>query len=158
MLNRFLIFFSVISDWTDLPTTMIWTDLTFSWIYSTLRVKKDCWIWQYSFETGDFFLKIHNVLLVGLEENVMDHRLWVNDATTEFIHFLYKYPTVLDWPRLSELIVLILWTYFYCKGKNRWLDLTMFLKNVDFLPKIYNVPSLGLKGVWTTEFWSIMRN
>ena len=27
-------------------------------------------------------------------------------------------------------------------------DLTIFFKNVDFLPKIHNVPSLGLKERW----------
>ena len=32
----------------------------------------------------------------------------------------------------------------YCKGENRSLDLTIFFKNLDFLPKIHNVPSLGL--------------
>ena len=59
--------------------TMNCIDLIFSCSNDNIRVESVCWT-QQIFKTVDFYLKIHNVRLMGLEESGMVHRLWVDNA------------------------------------------------------------------------------
>ena len=90
MLNRFLKFF-----FRNIPLTRLicyhhlnWPDFFMNlWHCKGKKWPLDLTIF---FEIGEFFLKIDNVPLAGLEESVMDQRLRVNDARTEFLCFFKK--------------------------------------------------------------------
>ena len=112
--------FSEILHWPDSPTA--WIELT--WFFmNSWHCKGKKWLLDLtiSCETGDFYLETHHVPLVGLAESGMDHSLWANNATTNFLPF-FRNLTVLDWPSLSELLLLFPWTCLYCKVKiNGWI-------------------------------------
>ena len=99
MLNRY---FSNVPQ-SDLPVIMNWTDLIFftnSWQYRGKIWELDFTIF---FQTGDIYLKIHSVCLMGLKESSMVHRLWINNAK---ISLLYVSEIWQSWPDLdcSKLI------------------------------------------------------